>query len=126
MKQFIRVRVHVSNLESVCRTCNYLLETPPLRASVLKPGFHLKKIKETGLLWYRLWYCCYYLVPHLSLAQLQRLGEFLALGGRQVLLVLELLLQLVRLLVREAHLSALALAARAREERRPEQRARSV
>ena len=72
-----------------CRT--HLLETPPLGTSVLKPSFHLKKQS----------YQCYgtgfgilvsrFVVvnPHLSLAELQRLGELLALSRRQVLLVLD-------------------------------------
>lgn len=59
---------------------------------------------------------------HLSLAQLQHLGQPLPLRGGQVLLRLELLLQLHGLLVGEADLAALPLVERPLDEGAPQQR----
>lgn len=58
---------------------------------------------------------------HLSLAELQHLGQSLPLRRREVLLRLELLLQLNRLVVGEAHLAALSLVQRSLEEGGPQQ-----
>lgn len=74
-----------------------LFQSSPLRASILEPSFNL------------------------SLAELQHLGQSLPLRRREVLLRLELLLQLNRLVVGEAHLAALSLVQRSLEEGGPQQ-----
>ena len=62
-----------------------------------------------------------FLFSHLSFAELQKFGELFPLGGRQVLLVLEFLLQLHGLVVGEAYLTTFPLVQGPLDERVPQE-----
>ena len=92
----------------------YLFQATPLRTPILEPRFYLTiKVSVKQLSSPCIFYTFY---SHLSLGELEALRQLLPLGRRQILLMFKLLLQLVRLLVREAHLSALPLVVRSRQE----------